>query len=758
MAQISGKQILGAKLNLWNYHSWSCTATSWEVWDTPHASTGTRYTNQPNWNNKWATSTTTKGFSSSCADGWVSAAIKNLAAAWASNGNSSNAMGIKATDETSASAPYGWKRFNSGNAASNTPYVSVTYNTIPVAGNPMTVTPGRANAGKNWTTSTTPDLSYAASDAETTFLRSNWELWEGTTNLEVYDSLTEDPVSGKKVSHQAPSGKLVNGRIYDGSAWSNWTPKVYFTVDATKPTTSAVSSSDFPANTWSGTPDANRNFSGTFTFTPPTSDVAEVQFRLGNGSWTSASTTGSTVAKTLSFVAGRHTVAARTVDPAGNVSTESSHVFCAGSGAALLTPGQGERPARRVGLSAEGQSSYTGVTYQYRRGETDGWKDVPVADVRKGSDPVPGWPVAVANGKPADLTSNITNTLAEDGPIDVRAAFTDGSTTAFSPVNTVIVDRNAGTAPSESAGPGSVNLLTGDYTLSATDASLFGLSASRTASSRRPDAGGKQDGQAAIFGPQWTSGTVAEITESDWAYLKKTSATSVALVDSEGTELGFTATANGGWKPEPGAEDLILSGSFATSLTLKDTDSTLTVFTKPDASATAWQVASSTIEGLAQSTTTVISETVAVDGKTLARPKRIIAPTSATSATTCTATPSTKGCRALKIVYGTATTATDAAFGDVAGQVKEIRAWSTEPGAGTATAKPVQKYVYDGAGRLRETWNPQISPALTTFYCYDAAGRVTGLTTPGQLPWWFTFGKASKAATAGDGMLLKGVS
>ncbi|MEU8761546.1 DNRLRE domain-containing protein [Streptomyces sp. NPDC048659] len=759
MAGITGKQILGAKLNLWNAHSWSCAPAGWEVWDTPHASTASRWTNQPNWNTKWATSTSTKGYSSACGDGWVSQDIKNLAVAWAANGNGSNSMGIKAANETD---PSGWKRFNSGNAATNTPYISVTYNTIPFAGNPMKVTPGRANGGKNWVTTTTPDMTYTASDAETGFLRSKWELWEGTTNLDVYDSGTYDPVVNKTVTFQVPPGKLVNGKTYwfkgrvnDENAWSNWTPSVYFTVDTAKPAASTVGSADFPANTWSGTPDANNTFSGAFTLTPPASDVAAVEYKLDSGAWNSATTTGTAVTQTLSFPAGKHTVTVRTKDPAGNVSAESSHVFYAGSGAALLTPGQGERPARRVGLSAEGLASYTGVTYQYRRGETDAWKSVPAADVRQGANPVSGWPVAVTNGKPAGLTWNVTDTLAEDGAIELRAAFTDGSATVYSPVNEITVDRNAGTAPSETAGPGSVNLLTGDYGLSATDASMFGLSVSRTASSRRPDAGAKQEGQAAIFGPQWTSGTSAELTESDWSFLRKTSTTSVALVDADGEELGFTAKSGGGWKPEPGSEDLTLTGSLTGSFTLKDTEGTVTVFTKPDAAATTWQVASSTMDGLAQSTTTVISETVTVGANKLARPKLVIAPTSAASATTCTATPSTKGCRALEFVYASTTTATGSALGDFAGQVKEIRAWSTEPGAAAATAKTVQKYAYDASGRLRETYNPLISPSLVTAYSYDSVGRVTGLAPPGELPWSFTYGKAGNAATAGEGMLTK---
>ncbi|MEU1862856.1 hypothetical protein [Streptomyces gardneri] len=124
------------------------------------------------------------------------------------------------------------------------------------------------------------------------------------------------------------------------------------------------------------------------------------------------------------------------------------------------------------------------------------------------------------------------------------------------------------------------------------------------------------------------------------------------------------------------------------TFTLTDNEGTVTEFTKPDASATTWQVSSTLMEGVSNSTVTVVSETVAVDGKTLARPKRIIAPTSAVTTAGCAADPATKGCRALEFVYATSTTATAGTFGDVAGQVKEVRLWSTAPGAAAATSKP----------------------------------------------------------------------
>ena len=70
----------------------------------------------------------------------------------------------------------------------------------------------------------------------------------------------------------------------------------------------------------------------------------------------------------------------------------------------------------------------------------------------------------------------------------------------------MVVDRAADGAATDNVGPGSVNLLTGDSTLSDTDASFFGMTVTRTASSRTPQAGVAQEGQAPIFGKEWLPG------------------------------------------------------------------------------------------------------------------------------------------------------------------------------------------------------------------------------------------------------------
>ncbi|WP_326706062.1 DNRLRE domain-containing protein [Streptomyces cyaneofuscatus] len=751
MKNITGKQITAAKLNLYSFHSWSCTPKGWDVWTAGQAGTGTRWTNQPSWGSKQATSTQTKGFSSACNDGWVNADVTAMAKSWAANGNGSNHLGLRASDEGD---PYGWKRFNSGNAASRTPYLSVTYNSIP--GVPTLVAPAHQAA----TNDTTPTLSAKAIDGDGGQVRLDHEVWLNNGTAALRTGSTANVASGAPgtwTPAALPEGVYKwRSRAGDGSANSAWSAFRTLTVDTKAPAVSKIASGDFPAGQWSGTPDDKGDFTGAFTLTPPATDVRSVQWKIDSGAWQETATTGAAVTVRPVFRAGKHTLTARTKDAAGNVSAQSTHTFYAGSGAALLAPGDGDRPARRSELSAQGKTTDTGVRFQYRRGETDTWKDVPVAHVRRkadGSTPT-AWPAGVTAGLSDALTWNVTDTLTEDGAVEVRALFTDGTLTDASPANGITVDRNAGQAPSEEAGPGTVNLLTGDFGLSATDASGFDLSATRSFSSRRPAAGSQQDGQAAIFGPQWTGGTVAELTESDWVSLRRTSASSVALVDVDGDEVWFTAAPGGTWKAETGAEALTLTGSLTGSFTLKESDGAASVFTKVDPAATTWQLSHTSLP-TGNSTTTVISEKTTVAGKIMARPKYVIAPTSAATATTCAGTPSTKGCRIMEYQYATATTATGSTPGDVTGQVNRIRLWTTVPGAATATATVVSQYAYDASGRLREQWDPRISPALKTAYTYDGAGRVTTLTPSGELPWTFRYGKAGAGSVAGEGMLLE---
>jgi RHS repeat-associated protein len=775
VSKFTGKHITDTNLALYSYYSSTCSTSG--AGTQVRRITGDWSSSAITWGAQPATTTTDDvtntaalGYSSSCPAGTMNFDIDAIVQAWA-NGSANYGLRVAAADETDSLT---WRRFRSVNYVSGDnsvePHLTVTYNSYATT-SALAISPSTVNAysGKRYVTTYTPTLSAKVTDSDGSTVKGQFEItndpsYSGETSYS-YTGTSSSVASGGTAKLTIPSASQLAGahlrmrvRGYDSTDYGSWSSYIYFVPNVAKPNAPSVSCSTYAQDTWTD------QASGAVTCTLDTSSTDGQGYYWGLDDPTAPKRIDDTVdgnggdplTVSISPANGWHTLYAKTVDSGGNISTSTTNYsFGVGAdGAALLTPGDGDSSARRVSLSSKGKTTYTGVTYQYRHGETDTWTNVPVAQVTTTSDgsAVSAWPVTVTSGAPAPLTWDVTSSLSADGPIDIRAAFTDGTTTGYSQTSTITIDRNAGTAPSDQVGPGSVNDLTGDYTLSSTDASGFGLSVSRTASSRRPTAGSDATGQVAIFGPQWTSGVTADLTDSDWAYVKQSTATSVALVDVDGNETGFTATSAGGWKPEPGSEDLTLTGSLSTTFTLKDDQGTTTTFVKAGSTATTWQV-STTYLPTDNSTTKVVSE-LAPGSTTLARPKYVIAPTTATTSATCEATPATAGCRMLQYIYASSTTATSSAFGDYNGQVKQIKEWATDPGATAATATVIAQYTYDTSGRLREEWDPRISPNLKTTYAYDSSGRVTTLTPPGELAWTFTYGTAGNAATAGSGMLL----
>ncbi|MGW6790800.1 DNRLRE domain-containing protein [Streptomyces chartreusis] len=760
--------VLDAKLSLWNFHSGNntdCALYPWEVWSTGAASTSSRWTAQPAWTAKKATSTETRGNASCTAqpDGWINADVTTLVQEWASAKATRGHMGLRATSETALTQ---WKRVNSANAASNPPKLVVNYNYRPRTGTKQEAGPPYFSySGAYTVNTTTPTLRDTFVDADGDKVNGTFQIFDNVADTQVGDVIVSKYVpSGQVASVTVPSGVLTNGKTYkfrtspyDGSHYNNgWSAWKTFTVDTTKPSApTKIASTDYPTNAWV----KGAGQAGTFTVTPPASDHNWLEWSLDGVTWTKVATGGSSADKAVSITPskdGTHTLQVRSVDKADNKSEAVEYEFHAGPGG-FVQPDDGERTARRLPLIAEADASkYDRVSFSWRRSEADGWVKIPVGDVTSDGNALAAWPVALsANGVNSPLVWNATDTVDPDGTVQIKADFTGPSNASGStqPL-TAVIDRNAEGAADEQIGPGSLNLLTGDYSTSATDVSALGLSVSRTASSRVPDSAARQDGQAPIFGKEWVSGTVAEATESEYSHIRQVSGTAVDVVLVDGDAIHFTANAaKNGWIAEPGSGSLSLAGNVSGTFTLTDTQGTVTDFAKPSGAST-WQVSSTRNDGQANSTASVESETVTVSGQQLARPKRVFAPTSAATVSACKAAPDTKGCRFLEFVYATTTTASSSSLGDVAGQVKEIRLWSTAPGAANATSKSVQGYRYDDQGRLREAWSPQIAPSLKTQYDYDSAGRVSKLTTPGELPWTFTYGKAGSSPTAAEGMLL----
>ncbi|MFE4875130.1 DNRLRE domain-containing protein, partial [Streptomyces sp. NPDC056682] len=765
-APIADAMVSSATLSLWNFRSGNadCKAYPWEVWTANNADTSSRWTNQPAMATKYATSTETKGNASCTAPGWVNADVTTLLQYWAGKKWSYSAMGLRASDE---SVVQQWKRVNSANAAANPPKLTVTYNYRPHTGTDQQAGPPffKDSAGTWQVNTLTPTLRDTFIDPNNDKVDGTFQIFDNATGAQVGDVLVSPFVaSGQAASVTVPAGLLENGKTYkfrtspyDGLHYNTgWSPWAYFTVDTSAPSApAAVTSTDYPSASWvKGVGQA-----GDFTITPPAGDQSGIEWSLDGSTWTKAATSGTTpVTVTVKPAkAGTNVLQVRSTDRAENKSEAVQYTFHVGPGG-VTSPDEGSRTAARLPLAAEADGAkFDNVTFSWRRGDADAWTAIPAKDVANSGQALAGWPLPLASGKTPKLSWSATSTVDPDGAVQIRADFTgpNGATGSSDAVK-VVVDRNADGAASQQAGPGSVNLLTGDYTLSDTDASFFGLTVQRSASSRSPQAGAAGTAQAPIFGKEWLYGAADAQVSTPWSTLAKTSATSLSVTAAgNDTQLNFTQNAaKDGWVAETGAEEFDLTGDFSGSFTLKNSQGEVTTFAPVSGNSSLWQAATSYNEGQSNTTTTTVSEPVTVGTTKTVRPKRIIAATSVVPASTCAATPATKGCRSLEFVYASATTATATALGDVKDQVTAVKLWSTAPGAAAATATTVASYSYDDTGRLRETWDPRIAPALKTAYAYDSAGHVTTLTPPGQLPWTFAYGKAGSNPAAGDGMLL----
>ncbi|MFD0518941.1 DUF6531 domain-containing protein [Paractinoplanes durhamensis] len=142
-------------------------------------------------------------------------------------------------------------------------------------------------------------------------------------------------------------------------------------------------------------------------------------------------------------------------------------------------------------------------------------------------------------------------------------------------------DRNQASAESADVGPGSVNLVTGNLSLSDTDVSVdsYGsdLTVSRSYNTRRA----AELDSAAMFGPGWVSGVLVEGANAEYTQLDVTgSLVQVGL--PEGDTIGFTKRTATAFVPEVGAEDLKLiytAGSAGSDYyTLTDSDGNATTF------------------------------------------------------------------------------------------------------------------------------------------------------------------------------------
>ncbi|MBC9719552.1 DNRLRE domain-containing protein [Streptomyces sp. TRM66268-LWL] len=260
--QFADALVSDAKLKLYNYHSWSCEKRGWEVWATDAADTSTRWTKQPTWRQKFATSTETK--SASCSNaGYVTANVTDLAKYWASAKATEGHMGLRAASESDT---YAWKRFYSSDHTNDAqiPQLEVTYNYRPKSGaNLQAGPPYISNGGIYKVNSLTPTLRFTTEDTnDDDAIQGTFEIKDQATGQVVTQFNSAFVEEGATASAKVPAGELQNGKTYtfrtttyDGSHYANgWSAPVTFTVDtgwqlnAAEHAAGAVNSAQEPAD------------------------------------------------------------------------------------------------------------------------------------------------------------------------------------------------------------------------------------------------------------------------------------------------------------------------------------------------------------------------------------------------------------------------------------------------------------------------------------------------------------------------------
>ncbi|GAA2509834.1 RHS repeat-associated core domain-containing protein [Winogradskya humida] len=751
---LRGKQITAATASFYNYYSTTCSANSWEIWSTNAFNADTRWANQPAWLTKEAAATATKGFDSSCGDAYVAISATSFFQRAATANQTRGYMGIRATNEAATSA---YKQFRSRNAAetAQVPKASITYNSYPVVGARSTVpaTSCATGTARPFIASKTPQLKTKITDPEGTAMTASFE-WSTTAGTGITTATTAKAASGTTFATTIPANALAeNGsyrwrvRGYDGTGYSPWSAYCEFTVDTTVPATPAVASTDYPAGQWSGGPGS----AGKFTLSASgATDVAAYQYGLDVNPpdlSVNAATLGAAATVTVTpATSGAHTLYVRSRDRAGNLSAVRAYAFSVG-GAAITGPKDGDLSAGFVAVEGSGNSTTTGVTYQWRRGDVDAWTTIPAGDVTvaAGQQAVT-WPLTVpAGGTAPKLNWNLAQTVnaAEagpdplDGPVQLRGVFVGGAGATSNPVK-VTLDRNRAWAATEDAGVGAVNLITGNVAIEEHDATT-GATLGRTANSRLA---GEVD---PMFGPGWSSSV--SVTGDDSGYTELTVTGSLVQVGlDDGATMGFTKKTATTFQPQVGLEGMKLTyTATGDTYTLTDSAGIGVTFGRTTAQPAGQYVPVSAAAKGAADKVTYSWETVTVAGAAVTRPTLALNPPPA--GVTCTATSLVRGCRATKFSYATGTTASGtsaAQWGDFAGRIKEVTFTAWDPDATPAQMKTVvlKRYAYDSTGRLRSSWDPRLdwtesgtARHLETTYAYNADGVITEVRPAGQEPW-----------------------
>lgn len=447
-------------------------------------------------------------------------------------------------------------------------------------------------------------------------------------------------------------------------------------------------------------------------------------------------------------------------------------------GSEIEDPIEGKMTSRFVDLRAKAASAnVTSATFQYIAGESREWQPIPLAALRvKTSGATPASEeIPVTDGASRRLVWDLNRTpgAQADGPVHVRATLEAGPAAqggGVTPERNFRIDRkNPETSSHATVGPAKVDLLTGDATVTETDASVKAfiddLTLTRTYHSR-----GGSPRTTDMFGPGWTSSfevdggempyrsiyNFTDVKEEqhivDWGIddslvdyeyfdpadlqfvpiyeTTRFETTYAVLEKADGSKITFRKEGSD-WVVDDAQPNLKVKQD-GTVFTVTDADGGVTVFEPEAAGSPTYRPQSYTQPGSSKVATFQYRQ---YEGRL--RLFRIMAP--ALDGVTCpNASPTTTwvaGCRALELEWGTRPV-----DGKDVPRVLGLHLRAIDPsGAKPENSQKIATYDYDAAGRLTKVSDPRVPGGLPTDYAYDSDGRLTSYKPAGEKPWTFTY-------------------
>ncbi|MBW5481917.1 FG-GAP-like repeat-containing protein [Streptomyces bambusae] len=451
-----GAVIQSATLKALETHSWSCTPSGFDVYNTPYINSSTTWENTNNasfWANRVSSASVAHGNEGKgCPDHEVAVDVKGAVQNGASQRWQAITFGLRAQNESDTNS---WKKFlaNSPDAA---PYVDVIYNRAPdtpLQAN-MTTTPGGpCTTQAPFTRIGKTDITFEAkaTDADGNLRQINFRAWSADGTQSVLNEFSNVNSDGLAKIENVRWDRFTSGKTYFWLAqavdWDGWWSGsgpmdsggggwCTFTVDHTAPNPPAVQSAAFPlpgpdGAEWSVSPYGTHGTQGVDSSvqisanSTPVADIREYQWSLNHPVYNNVQTpqdaAGNATINVFPDNAGPNILYVRTVNKAGNLSTPVTYVFYVRPKAILDAPNDVTGDEREDVLAIDKDGNLR-VYPADHIGDIDAW--MPAATDQGKPAPAGYWKDATT-GKSA-IISHSTDWLPGDGLTDLIARMPDG--------------------------------------------------------------------------------------------------------------------------------------------------------------------------------------------------------------------------------------------------------------------------------------------------------------------------------------------